>query len=249
VAAASAAWLWVPDDAETVETEEYLLVRYPDWFDEPLVLTRIRPRRPVVEVLDEALAGAAGFGLPRVVCWVVADSAPGLEPLLAQRGTPAETLDVLALDLAGGAPPLAPAPGVELRWVTGVADLREFHSVGADVFGGGVPSEEELEREQARMLLTDRQARVLALLDGDPVGAAGFTVADGVLRLWGGAVREEARGRGVYRSLLAARLARGVAGAARMALVKGRVQTSAPILRRVGFEVFGQERSYAVPLG
>jgi GNAT superfamily N-acetyltransferase len=112
-----------------------------------------------------------------------------------------------------------------------------------------VPSEEELEREQARMLLTDRQARVLALLDGDPVGAAGFTVADGVLRLWGGAVREEARGRGVYRSLLAARLARGVEGAARMALVKGRVQTSAPILRRVGFEVFGQERSYAVPLG
>ncbi len=31
-----------------------------------------------------------------------------------------------------------------------------------------------------------------------------------------------------------------------MALVKGRVQTSGPILRRAGFGVYGQERSYRI---
>jgi hypothetical protein len=34
-----------------------------------------------------------------------------------------------------------------------------------------------------------------------------------------------------------------------MALVKGRIETSGPVLRRAGFEVYGQERIYAVPLG
>jgi hypothetical protein len=33
-----------------------------------------------------------------------------------------------------------------------------------------------------------------------------------------------------------------------MALVKGRVETSGPILRRAGFVAHGQERSYRVPL-
>ena len=34
-----------------------------------------------------------------------------------------------------------------------------------------------------------------------------------------------------------------------MALVKGRVETSGPILRRAGFGVYGQERAYRMPLG
>jgi hypothetical protein len=41
-----------------------------------------------------------------------------------------------------------------------------------------------------------------------------------------------------------ARLAYGAA----MALVKGRVETSGPILRRAGFTAYGQEVVYRVPL-
>jgi GNAT superfamily N-acetyltransferase len=73
-------------------------------------------------------------------------------------------------------------------------------------------------------------------------------MAHGVARLWGGAVLEAARGQGVYRALLAARLKYGVAHGATMGLVKGRVDTSGPILREAGFAAYGQEISYRVPL-
>jgi GNAT superfamily N-acetyltransferase len=88
----------------------------------------------------------------------------------------------------------------------------------------------------------------VAYLDGRPVGTGGLTVADGVGRLWSGSVLEEFRGRGIYRALLSARLAYAVHHGATMALVKGRVETSGPILRRAGFTPHGQERSYRVPL-
>jgi hypothetical protein len=41
-----------------------------------------------------------------------------------------------------------------------------------------------------------------------------------------------------------ARLAIARSHGARLALVKGRVETSGPILRRAGFTAYGQERSY-----
>jgi GNAT superfamily N-acetyltransferase len=89
---------------------------------------------------------------------------------------------------------------------------------------------------------------VVAYLDGVAVGCGGLSLVDGVARLWGGAVREDARSRGAYRAVLDARLRRGLERGVTMALVKGRIQTSGPILRRAGFEVYGQERSYLVPL-
>jgi len=49
VAAAINAWFWVSDDAVTVETDEYLLVRSPDYFTHPLSVAWFR-------------SGAAGAG-------------------------------------------------------------------------------------------------------------------------------------------------------------------------------------------
>lgn len=86
---------------------------------------------------------------------------------------------------------------------------------------------------------------VVAYLDGRPVGTSGLTLTDDrVARLWGGGVLEDARGRGAYRAMLDARLRWAVERGARMALVKGRVQTSGPILARAGFAPFGEERSW-----
>jgi hypothetical protein len=45
-----------------------------------------------------------------------------------------------------------------------------------------------------------------------------------------------------------ARLAYAVRHGATMALLKGRIETSGPILRRAGFGAYGQELIYAVPL-
>ena len=89
---------------------------------------------------------------------------------------------------------------------------------------------------------------VVAYSGGEPVGSGGIAMADGVARLWGGAVRQEARRQGVYRAILAARLRYGAAHGATMALVKGRIETSAPILRQAGFAAYGQEIMYRVPL-
>jgi GNAT superfamily N-acetyltransferase len=69
-----------------------------------------------------------------------------------------------------------------------------------------------------------------------------------VARLWGGAVVPAARGRGVYRAVLAERLAYAACNGATMALVRGKRDTSGPILRRAGFTAFGQETTYSVPL-
>ena len=74
-------------------------------------------------------------------------------------------------------------------------------------------------------------------------------VAGETLRLWGGAVVPEARDTGVYRALLDHRLRAGVAAGCRMALVKGRVETSAPVLLRAGFQQYGEVRAYRLARG
>jgi len=74
------------------------------------------------------------------------------------------------------------------------------------------------------------------------------TLADGVARLWGGSVLPRARGQGIYRHVLATRLSCPAAHGATMALVRGRTDTSGPILRRAGFTAFGQETLYSLPL-
>ena len=253
VVAASSAWTWIPDNATTAETDEYLLVRRPDYFDHPLELDWFRPAGPVEPAIAAVLDRARQFGLPELYWMVRLGSPPRVPELLAARGaTVAETMDVLALDLRKEVPAL-PAPGrdVELRWATDPATARDGSQVGAAVFGGSVPPEDRLEVNASRDSVSvpaGEGGMLVAYAAGLPVGTGGVTMVDGVARLWGGAVLESARGQGVYRAVLAARLAYGAAHGATMALVKGRVETSGPILRRAGFAAYGQEVIYRVPL-
>ena len=78
---------------------------------------------------------------------------------------------------------------------------------------------------------------------------AGHLLAGPTIRLWGGAVLPEAQHTGVYRALLDHRLGVGVAAGATMALVKGRVETSAPVLLRAGFRQYGEVRAYRLERG
>jgi GNAT superfamily N-acetyltransferase len=89
---------------------------------------------------------------------------------------------------------------------------------------------------------------MVAYVDGQAAGSGGIALVDGVARLWGGAVLPAARGTGVYRAALAARMAYAVDHGATMALVKGKTDTSGPILRRAGFAAFGQETVFRVSL-
>jgi GNAT superfamily N-acetyltransferase len=234
-----------------VETDEYLLLRMPEWFGVGLELMRLDPGRPAEMVVDEVLLRAREFGLSEVSCWVKLHNDPSLDEVFRERGGVLdETLAVLALDLAGGVPDLGPLDGLETRWATDLDTMRDSLQVGADVFGDSMPPEDQIvaEVERAQTDAANGSGSVVAYLDGVPVGCGGISLVDGVARLWGGAVREEARGRGAYRAVLDARLRRAVERGATMALVKGRIRTSGPILRRAGFEVYGEERSYRVPL-
>lgn len=257
VVAASNAWAWIPDNATTAATPEYLLVRFPDYFDHPLELLRFNPAEEsgpaLATAVDLVLDRAREFGLPDLYWWVKLDSPRDvIDLLLARGGAVDETLDVLAVDLRAGVPELLPPVSeVTLRWATEVATHRHGTEVGVAVFGGSMPPEERLAQEAKRDSDTVRAGdggMVVAYVDGAPVGSAGIAMADGVARLWGGAVLETARGQGVYRALLGARLKYGASHGATMGLVKGRVDTSGPILRQAGFAAYGQEISYRVPL-
>jgi GNAT superfamily N-acetyltransferase len=203
--------------------------------------------------VETVLERARQFGVGDLYWWVKLDSPPEVADLLLARGATAdETLDVLAVDLRPGAPELPPpVKEVALRWATEVATHRDGTQIGVTVFGGSMPPEERLAEEAKRDSATVRAGdggMVVAYVDGAPVGSGGLSMADEVARLWGGAVLEAARGQGVYRALLGARLKYGVSHGATMGLVKGRVNTSGPILRRAGFAAYGQETSYRVPL-
>ena len=63
-------------------------------------------------------------------------------------------------------------------------------------------------------------------------------------QLWGAVTLREYRRRGSYRAVLAERLRMAREHGAALALVKGRVETSGPILLRAGFADYGQERCY-----
>lgn len=199
-------------------------------------------------VLDRARQ----FGVPDLYWMVKLDSPPGVAELLPAGSAVAETLDVLALDLSQGAPALpAPAGDVDVRWATDPATARDGEEVGSVVFGGSMPPEERLAenaKRNAASVPAGEGGTVVAYAGGRPVGCGGVTMAEGVARLWGGAVAESARGQGVYRAILGARLDYGAAHGATVALVKGRVETSGPILRRAGFATYGQEMIYRVSL-
>jgi hypothetical protein len=110
VAAASNAWVWVPDNATVVEDEQYSIVRLPDYFEYQLQVLEFRPSGPLRGAVDALLARARSFGVPKVRWEVRLDSPAGLaEELIARGAELVVTLDVLACDLRDGAPALPPA--------------------------------------------------------------------------------------------------------------------------------------------
>ena len=86
-----------------------------------------------------------------------------------------------------------------------------------EVFGGTATDRAVLEATfpgEVAKVRSGGGGAVVAYLDDRPVGSGGLTVAGPDARLWGGVVLPEARGRGIYRAVLAARLAyAGQAGA------------------------------------
>lgn len=250
VHAASAAWIYVPSDAVEVATPEYRLVRYPSWMDAGVELVWLGPlRRTVRHVVEEVVEIATGWPVDHLTWWVRGGHPEEFERELVRRGAVVgEEVQVLAAPVRHALGLLDPPDDVMVTVVGGLADLRAATDAGAAAFGT-VPLDDD---ELADALQADTEMPeanwFLATRGGVPVGSCGATLDADVVRLWGGGVVPEARGHGVYRAMLVERLHWGAERGADLALVKGRVATSAPILRRAGFASSGTERGYRLPL-
>jgi hypothetical protein len=191
-------------------------------------------RRWVGEVLDHYHADPE----IRRVEWKTRghDHAPGLHEALLDHGfAPGEPESVMigrARALAGEVPL---PPGVALRRIRGVADVRAVACQQQEVFGD-VDPDEMLAALIRRLSLDDGMEIWVAESDGrvvcsgrlEPVAGTDFA------GLWGGATVEDWRGRGLYRALTATR-ARSALGLGKTLVHSDSTEYSRPILERYGF--------------
>jgi GNAT superfamily N-acetyltransferase len=133
----------------------------------------------------------------------------------------------LAVGMVLTEPPVAPPPDVEVRRATAHDDLLAAARIAAVAFG--MPEPVSVPDQTS-----DENVVYVALVDGEPVARAAASFSPHGVTLFGGATLPEARGRGAYRALVAARwdeaVRRGVP-----ALVTQASPMSRPILARLGF--------------
>ncbi|ADD42315.1 GNAT family N-acetyltransferase [Stackebrandtia nassauensis] len=249
----SAQWQWTPFDAVVREDEHVKVVVS----NGRATVLRAEAEPGGAEALVSRVRELAAEADPDcTVMWPIhaATEPPDLAEVLARVGAKVEEeLDVVALRLPDPDSQLDAPTDVDVRRIDDPALLPDAHQVSSAVFGTPLPTAEFQEREAAdvRKQVASGPARVIfryvAYADGEPVGAAGTTLEDGVAKLWGGSVVESHRGRGVYRALLKTRMDEAAALGADLALVKARTGTSGPILRRAGFTVHGREYVYGMP--
>jgi hypothetical protein len=199
---------------------------------------------PVSRTVDEVRGLVREHG-GRAVTWKVTNIATPTDladRLLALGAVPADESFASAMALC--VPPEPAPPGVVVSRVETIEDFRTFVSVTHEVFGREDRLAAELERisrEGEPDLADGRYVRYLARVDGEPVGAASATFTELGAVLHAGSTRSEARGRGAYRALVAARWA-DAAARGTPALVTWAGPMSRPILERLGFREIGKLR-------
>ena len=248
---------WSPDGATEVLTDDYRLIRYPDWALDPAFpaaqVTRSRTGRAVAEIIDEVAVRVRRWHLPGVAWWVSSETAPpDTEAVLRARGgTRIDAVRILARELDGGPADLAVPGDVTVELVAGERAFLAASMITARGWGRKDPAGDALAREFAktvRDLETWSSFRLLASVGGEPAACGGCTLRGEVAHLWGAVTLREYRRRGAYRAVLAERLRLARIHGATLALVKGRVETSGPILLRAGFTEYDEERCYWLPL-
>jgi hypothetical protein len=135
----------------------------------------------------------------------------------------------LAVGMVLSEPPAHAPPGVEVRRVETDEERLASARIAAIAFGGPVPTEVKPREHDPN------NVEYLAYVDGEPVARASGSFSEHGVTLFGGSTLPEARGRGAYRALVAARwddaVARGTP-----ALVTQASPMSRPILAQLGFE-------------
>lgn len=160
---------------------------------------------------------------------------PGdLPEILARHGfapEPMETLMVRAIDASLLELPVS--PGITIRTAASPADFAAYAKAAAEAFGHPVGDDPDA-------LLTSVECGEaglhVACLDGEPAGVGRVDLPPGrsFAGLYTGGVAPAHRGRGLYRALVRSR-ARAAAARGYAFLITEALETSRPILEKLGF--------------
>lgn len=243
---AAGAAISAPDDVPQVQTDDYLLVDFPPGYDDeqPTQVQWTRSDRAAAELVDEVVSQTRAWGRSRLAWWIRLDLRPAdLEPYLRSLGaTTADAVGVLARP-TGTSLPDAPTD-IRVEVVSDEQGLRDLRLIRQEVWPSPEPTAEQWTRalEEAATPVGDRPGfQVVAYLDGEPASFGSCTRSGEVARLFGAATRPHLRGRGAYRATVRARLEIAREHGATLGLVRGRLDTSAPVLTRLGFASYGEE--------
>ena len=163
------------------------------------------------------------------------DHAPGLYDALLENGFIPDDPESIMIGAARDLVVDVPLPtGVTLRQAVGESDVRAMTRMEADVFGD--PDSDEVgDALLNRLSLGDGMELWVAEVEGQIVCAGRLEPVAGTefAGIWGGATREQWRGRGIYRALTAAR-ARSAIRMGKRLINSDSTEYSRPILERSG---------------
>lgn len=163
------------------------------------------------------------------------DHAPGLHEALLSNGFVAgEPESIMVGEARLLAVDVALPPGVTLRRVTREPDVRAMSAMVDEAFGDPV-SDGIADALLRRLARADGMELWAAEADGRFVGAGRLEPVPGTefAGIWGGAIRADWRGRGIYRALTAAR-ARSALAMGKTLINSDSTEDSRPILERSG---------------
>jgi hypothetical protein len=231
---------WVTPDVTVVDRPDLLLLSVP----RPVPLlntvlrTRAEPRR-----LPALIAEAEVHYRGRRARWLVADTRDRrpLEAALTRAGwAPADRHEVRTLAVADW----TRSPRARVHAIDTMARVHDACDVASEAFGRPNGwTDEELARDLRQCTEGTRVHRFVAYQDdGRPIASGGLTAFPelGFGLLWAGCTVPDARGRGAYTDVLAARIERARALGLTTVGLYARVETSAPIVARMGFGHHGE---------
>jgi GNAT superfamily N-acetyltransferase len=167
----------------------------------------------------------------RTVCtWEIGSHAtpPDLVERLLALGLVDDEPTPLAVGMVLTEPPAQAAPGIDVRPARTAAERLAAARIAAVAFGGQVPTEAPPAEPNPDNVV------YLAYLDGEPVARGSAAFSEHGVSLFGGSTLPEARGKGAYRALVAARWEQAVARGTPV-LITQASPMSRPILRQLGF--------------
>jgi hypothetical protein len=234
---------WVLELAENANTytplgaadERIVDDRYVLWMgpvDEPWanVAQRFRLRPDEIEEVRDEIHGSLRAKGRTVCTWEVGSHATpeGLVDRLLALGLVDDQPTALAIGMVLTEPPAQGPVGVDVRRAQSPAEHLAADQIAAVAFGQPVPTEPRPRDEDSDNVV------YVAYVDGEPVARASGSFGEHGVTLFGGATLPEARGRGAYRALVAARWEDAVARETPV-LVTQAGPMSRPILAQLGF--------------